>query len=73
MDFSAPDPKFGVSAKVVEAPLEILRDEAQVTIELYDKVPFLALNRIIAVIKRFHHTATGLPISSVPAVYDVNP
>src|SRR5579864_6857477 len=34
MDFSAADPKFGILAEVLEASLEIIKCEAQISIEL---------------------------------------
>jgi hypothetical protein len=39
MDFPTANPKLGVSAKIFEAFLEILRRKSQISIEFHQKIP----------------------------------
>lgn len=73
MDFPTSDSELWILPKVLEAFLEIIGSEAQISIKLYDKVPLLALKLVVPVVERFHHAAAVLSKSSIPSMYDVNP
>lgn len=73
VDFSAADSEFGISLEVREAFLEIVRGKAQVSVELHNEIPVGALEIVVAVIKRLHHSATGFPEASIRTVYNAYP
>jgi len=63
----------GISLEVSEAFFEIFGSETQISIELDDKIPVLALGSVVAVIECLHDAAAGLSKASVPAVNDPDP
>jgi hypothetical protein len=73
INVSSADSESRLLREMLEAPLKIIWREGQVAIELHQKFPVITLARIISIVKRFHHTAAGLPEASVLSVDDSNP
>src|SRR5271169_4345437 len=73
MDFPSANPQVGIAAEVLEAFFEIVRSKTQISIKLHNEVPVMALKCFVPVIKRFHHTAAGLPETSICPVYRADP
>ena len=64
-----PIPNSGIKIEMRKALFEIVLRKTQVPVELHDEIPAIGLQRIVAVVKGFHHSATGLAKTSVHSVY----
>src|ERR1700733_15256827 len=73
INVSSTDAKFGIALKMCEALCKIGRLQAQVAIELDNKIPITAPKSLKAIIKRLHYSATRLAETSVLSVNNAYP
>jgi hypothetical protein len=73
INLSAADSKPRFSVEVRKTFFEVMRGKGQVPIELHYELPFLRLERSIAVIECFDDAPAGFPESSIHSMYGADP
>src|SRR5665213_1002160 len=73
VDAASGDAKSRVLRKFSKALLEIVRREAEVSVEFYDELPVVTRNPGESLVERIHLTACGVAVSAVVSMADGNP
>src|SRR5580693_2212553 len=73
INLSSANSELGVELKMFETIFKIIPRQSQVPVELHDEIPIIALDRMVAVVECFHHSAARLAEPSVPSVHDADP